>query len=179
VTAPTHASRPLGARLTRSISIGAFVAMLLGVIGLIAARHLFGRALPAILVQALAVLLFAWARVTLGLRSFHLPADPTPGALVTTGPYRFIRHPIYAAVCLFAWAGALDDASPSAVLLALVVSVGAIVRGGCEEHLMMERYPAYREYAASTGGMIPRLPAFLGFRRRPVQGSPTRKGRLD
>jgi len=175
VTAPTQSSRPLGTRLARSISIGAFVAMLLGVIGLIATRHLFGRALPAILVQALAVLLFAWARLTLGRRSFHLAADPTPGGLVTTGPYRFLRHPIYAAVCLFAWAGALDDASPSALLLSFVVSVGAIVRSGCEEHLIVERYPAYREYAASTGGMIPRLPAFLGFRRRPLQGLPTRK----
>jgi protein-S-isoprenylcysteine O-methyltransferase Ste14 len=41
------------------------------------------------------------ARVTFGRRSFHAAANPTAGGLVTTGPYRLIRHPIYTAACLF------------------------------------------------------------------------------
>lgn len=31
------------------------------------------------------------------------------GGLVTNGPYRFIRHPIYTAVCLFVWTGVLSS----------------------------------------------------------------------
>lgn len=47
-----------------------------------------------ILFQLAAIALMVWARVTFGRRSFHATANPTEGVLVTTGPYRFIRHPI-------------------------------------------------------------------------------------
>ena len=61
----------------------------------------FGRALVAthpigLSIQVLAVMLMIWARVTLGMRSFHAAANPTEGGIVTHGPYRFWRHPIYA-----------------------------------------------------------------------------------
>jgi protein-S-isoprenylcysteine O-methyltransferase Ste14 len=42
--------------------------------------------------QVLALLLFLWARITFGRRSYHVVADPTAGGLVTDGPYRFIRQ---------------------------------------------------------------------------------------
>jgi hypothetical protein len=56
----------------------------------------------AIALQLIAVALMVLARVTFGRRSFHAAANPTAGGLVTTGPYRIIRHPISAA-CLFGW----------------------------------------------------------------------------
>jgi hypothetical protein len=51
--------------------------------------------------EAAAMALMLWVRVTFDRRSFHAVANPTEGGLVTTGPYRFVRHPIYTAVCLF------------------------------------------------------------------------------
>jgi protein-S-isoprenylcysteine O-methyltransferase Ste14 len=56
-------------------------------------------------VQLLALGLFLWARITFGRRSYHFVADPTKGGLVLGGPYRYIRHPIYAAMRLFTLAG--------------------------------------------------------------------------
>jgi protein-S-isoprenylcysteine O-methyltransferase Ste14 len=164
---PVSSRRPsLDARRVRRLSIAAFLAMLLAVFGLIGSRHVLARALPAILCQAFALGVFAWARLALGLRSFHFSADPTPGGLVTSGPYRFVRHPIYAALCLFAWAGALDQPSPLSLVLALVFNAGAVVRLRCEERLLLEKYPAYRAYAASTPALIPRPSTLLPFRRR-------------
>jgi protein-S-isoprenylcysteine O-methyltransferase Ste14 len=58
-----------------------------------------------------------WARVAFGRRSFHLAANPTEGGLVTTGPYRLIRHPIYTGVCLVAGAEVLAHLSWKAALL--------------------------------------------------------------
>jgi protein-S-isoprenylcysteine O-methyltransferase Ste14 len=135
--------------------------MLLAIFGLIGSGQIFARTVPAVVAQIFALGVFAWARFALGLRSFHFAADPTSGGLVTRGPYRFVRHPIYAALCLFAWAGALDHASPLSTMLALVFSAGAVIRLRCEERLLLERYPAYRAYAASTPALIPRPSTLL------------------
>jgi protein-S-isoprenylcysteine O-methyltransferase Ste14 len=93
--------------------------------------------------------------VTFGRRSYHPAANPTAGGLVTTGPYRFIRHPIYTAVCLFVSAGAAAHLSLITILLCAVVWGGAIARMFCEERLVALRYPEYRQYAVSTARMIP------------------------
>ena len=66
-----------------------------------------------ITIQVIAGLLMVWARLTFGIRSFHGTANPTAGGLVTTGPHRYIRHPIYAAILYFFWAGIV--AHPSLV----------------------------------------------------------------
>jgi protein-S-isoprenylcysteine O-methyltransferase Ste14 len=74
---------------------------------------------------------------------------------VSTGPYRFIRHPIYTAACLFVWAGVLSNWSVLAGLLGVVLLVGAFVRMLCEERLVVAAYPEYREYARSTKRIVP------------------------
>src|SRR5512141_1042392 len=53
---------------------------------------LFANRPLAIAFQVLAAALMLWARLSFGSRSFHAAANPTEGHLVTTGPYRFIRH---------------------------------------------------------------------------------------
>jgi protein-S-isoprenylcysteine O-methyltransferase Ste14 len=98
-----------------------------------------------------------WARMTFGMRSFHADAQPTAGGLVTSGPYRHIRHPIYAAICLFVWAGVLAHLSPLTILLGFLATVGILVRLRCEETLITERYPEYRDYSTRTKRLLPGL----------------------
>ena len=129
--------------------------MVAGLVGLFYAGSLFLRLPWVIAVQAFAVLLMLWARITFGRRSFHASATPTAGGLVSTGPYRFIRHPIYTAVMFFVWPGAIALHSPAAIGFAVLISVGAIVRMLREEDLLARQYPAYVEYARATKRMIP------------------------
>ena len=130
--------------------------MVAGVVGLWKTGTLLSPRPAAIALQAIAAVLFVWARATFGLRSFHPAANPTEGGLVTTGPYRWMRHPIYAAILLFAGAGAA--ARPSAgSLFFLLVAAGAAVRIAAEETLLVERYPEYRDYARRTKRLIPLL----------------------
>lgn len=96
-----------------------------------------------------------WARVTFGIRSFYAAANPTHGGLVTTGPYRYVRHPIYAAVLLFVWVGVLTHISTLALSLAVLVSAATAVRISAEERLIVRRYPEYAAYAARTKRLIP------------------------
>src|SRR5690242_9779288 len=97
--------------MLKAISLSSFALMALALLGLFFSDSLFSRSPSVIGVQCLAAALMIWARLTFGLRSFHATANPTEGGLVTTGPYRFIRHPIYTAVCLFAWAGVFSHLS--------------------------------------------------------------------
>lgn len=139
----------------KTLSITGYLGMMGGLLGLLATRSLFSSAAPVIGLQAMAFLLMLWARVTFGRRSFHLAANPTEGGLVTSGPYRYIRHPIYSAVCLFIGAGAAAHWSWSAGLFSGLVLAGAVLRIYCEEPLVAARYPQYAQYKATTWRMIP------------------------
>jgi protein-S-isoprenylcysteine O-methyltransferase Ste14 len=141
--------------LLKVVSLVSLLLMLTGIMALLATHSLLTDAPVVIAIQVAALSLMVWARVTFGRRSFHAAADPTEGGLVTTGPYRFVRHPIYTAVCLFVFAGALAHVSLLAVGLALLVLLGALGRMVCEERLLVERYPEYADYAARTKRMLP------------------------
>ena len=141
--------------MLKTLSIVGYVVMIGAVLGLLATRTLFSSSPFVILVQVLALLLFLWARVTFGRRSYHVGADPTEGGLVTGGPYRYIRHPIYAAVCLFTSAGVAAHWSWSAGLCGGLVLGSAVLRIFCEESLVAARYPEYALYSVTTWRMIP------------------------
>jgi protein-S-isoprenylcysteine O-methyltransferase Ste14 len=139
----------------KALSTIGFLGMAGGVVGLLATSSLLSPSPLAVAPQAAAVLLMAWARSTLGRRSFHFAANPTEGGLVSAGPYRCLRHPIYSAACLFTAAGAVAHGSWFAAVLCGLVLGGALVRLWCEEKLLAAHYPQFSEYAAKTWRMIP------------------------
>ena len=141
--------------MLKALSLGGYALMMGGLLGLVLYRALFSSALLVIALQIFAFAVFIWARITFGRRSFHLAANPTEGGLVTTGPYRFIRHPIYAALCLFTWAGLVAHWSWKAGLFGLLILAGSLLRIFCEEKLISARYPEYKQYALGTWRMIP------------------------
>jgi len=118
-------------------------------------KVLLGAGPVTIAIQVIAVLLFTWARLTFGLRSFHAAANPTSGGLVTRGPYRWLRHPIYSAVLYFLWAGIAAHPSRSTILVALLASALLGVRMFGEERLLREMYPEHAEYARHTARVLP------------------------
>ena len=139
------------------ISVLGYLLMVAGILLLAANSGLFSSHAVVILSQIAAGVLMFWARRTFGRRSFHLTADPTEGGLVTSGPYRYIRHPIYASIILFAWAGVVAHWSILNALCGIAVIAGALLRIMSEEHLVRIRYPDYNHYASTTKRLIPFL----------------------
>jgi protein-S-isoprenylcysteine O-methyltransferase Ste14 len=133
----------------------AFAVMVIGLVWLFQRQEIIARSLPAQIAQTCAVGLMIAARITFGRRSFHAAANPTAGGLVTTGPYRWLRHPIYAAIMYFAWSTALDHRSYGAIAAAALVTAGAVVRMYAEETLLVGMYPEYATYRARTARVIP------------------------
>jgi protein-S-isoprenylcysteine O-methyltransferase Ste14 len=141
-----------------SIDILSAVGLLLMVAGILLLLRndaLFSPSPIVIGVQILSFFLMIWARVTFGGRSFHATASPTEGGLVTTGPYRYVRHPIYAAALFITWAGVFGNLSLLNVAFGLLTFAGALVRIRGEETLVRVRYPEYDEYAKKTRRLIP------------------------
>jgi protein-S-isoprenylcysteine O-methyltransferase Ste14 len=143
---------PKNRSLLATVLLVVFVALLLQQHSIVASNPI------GIALQLLAIALMLWARVTFGMRSFHATANPTPGGLVTAGPYRYWRHPIYAAVLIFVWAGVLaHGAAPTLIDLALgaLATAMTVVRIQAEEQLLRASMPEYAGYAARTKRFIP------------------------
>jgi protein-S-isoprenylcysteine O-methyltransferase Ste14 len=82
---------------------------------------------------------------------------PEARGLVTRGPYRVVRHPVYLGE-LAACAG-LMLAAPTArnFLVGIVFFAAQAVRMRLEERELEEQFPEYRRYAALTPRLVPRL----------------------
>jgi len=139
----------------RIISVAATAVLAAAAAALVFRGAILGTGPVSISLQAAGIALMLWARLTFGLRSFHYAANPTQGGLVTRGPYRYIRNPIYAAAWLVIWTGVAVHWSPMNAVLAAVVAVTLLIRIACEEQLLSGAYPEYAEYSRKTARLIP------------------------
>ena len=81
---------------------------------------------------------------------------PHAARLVTAGPYRFIRHPVYMALILFGWGAALKVASFSSVALAAITTGLLYYCSYREERENLERFGTeYDRYMETTRMFIP------------------------
>jgi protein-S-isoprenylcysteine O-methyltransferase Ste14 len=149
--------------LTRCLSMALLVAFFNLPASLPIRRHL-AHALPSFHIQAVRILgaamtvlglAFAiWARRHLGRNWSARPTIQVGHELVTSGPYRFVRHPIYAGI-LISWFGA---GLVNSIFFTIFVLIALIFfsRISKEEASMMELFPnQYPAYRAGTKALIP------------------------
>ena len=78
--------------------------------------------------------------------------------LVTSGPYRLVRHPFYVTTALALLANALTTASWFIALMGSAALALMVLRTATEEAKLVERFgDDYRRYMARTGRFLPRL----------------------
>ncbi|HEU0336639.1 MAG TPA: isoprenylcysteine carboxylmethyltransferase family protein [Gaiellaceae bacterium] len=88
-----------------------------------------------------------WAARALGRSLTPYPRPGERGELVERGPYRLVRHPVYAAGLVF-FAGYSLWARPLALVLTAVLAVVWALKAAVEERFLRSRYPSYAAYAA-------------------------------
>ena len=122
---------------------------------------------PAALVLALCGCLLAlagaalvlWSRVELGSAWSLVPTADQGKGPVTTGPYRFVRHPIYLGLSLLAMGEALAFSSwPAAAVVFSAIVPTFVWRASTEEKLLTDMFgEQYAHYRKQTRMMIPYL----------------------
>jgi protein-S-isoprenylcysteine O-methyltransferase Ste14 len=147
-------SLQMNSRISSSIAFGIAV---IAAFFLVEKNYIFSRNPVAIIVQLCAAGLMIWARITFGLRSFHKEANPTAGELVTGGPYRWLRHPIYASLIYFFWACVISFPFIETIAAALLISAALFVRMVLEEKFLRVTYKDYAAYSRRTKRIIPFL----------------------
>jgi protein-S-isoprenylcysteine O-methyltransferase Ste14 len=80
---------------------------------------------------------------------------PQARGLVTDGPYRHIRHPLYLAEFLVIFSRAFELAQPWPFIVMTLVLASQIARMHFEERILCETYPDYRAYMRRTARLIP------------------------
>lgn len=146
--------------------------------------HRFGKLLVTLqfgLIAALAVLcapqtteqlpgqvsiVFWLASVILGLwtlsanrpGNFNIRPEPrSEGHLIMTGPYRWIRHPMYTSVLLLAAGASTWLADLTGVVIWLALLAVLIAKARLEERWLVLRYPDYQTYRKGTWRLVPGL----------------------
>ena len=142
---------------TKIASLITFVIAVMGLIYLIFTKHLLSTNPVGITVQVLAAGLMVWARITFGTRSFHAMANTTEGGLVTSGPYRFLRHPIYAAIIYFTWVSVFSYLLIDVIAAVVIISISLFLRMLLEEKFLKLTYDEYTTYSKHAYRLIPFL----------------------
>ncbi len=128
----------------------------MGVFYLFDKNLIFSKNIITISIQVLAAGLMIWARLTFGIRSFHATANTTKGGLVTNGPYRWFRHPIYAALIYFFWSCVIAFPFKETIFGVMLITVGLLIRIFLEEKFLIENYKEqYLDYSKHTKRIIP------------------------
>lgn len=115
-----------------------------------------------LIVCALGLSFAVWARKYLG-RNWGMPMsvkeDPE---LVTTGPYRYVRHPIYSGILLAVLGSALVGGGIWLVLFIFfgiylaIAGIYLAIAARAEERLMLRQFPSeYPAYRAGTKAIVP------------------------
>ena len=99
--------------------------------------------------------LFIVAITRLGSNLTAVPYPKEGGSLVETGPYRFVRHPIYCAVLLTAFGWAFLVHGWLTLGYAIIMLVFFDIKSRREEEWLKAKFPGYREYQKRVRKLIP------------------------
>jgi protein-S-isoprenylcysteine O-methyltransferase Ste14 len=102
------------------------------------------------------VLLGLWSARVLGSALTATPVPIVGAGLRTSGPYAWVRHPIYSAVLLLAWGATIAVGSWSTLVVALALSVFFVAKSRWEDGLLAAEYRAeWPAWASRTGALVP------------------------
>lgn len=108
-------------------------------------------------VAVCAGILWSWTVHTLGRNLTDTVVTRKEHSLVTSGPYRWVRHPFYTACAIGVVGGSLAMANWFFLALGGIIVGFLVARTRIEEEKLLERFgEEYRGFMTRTGRFLPR-----------------------
>lgn len=99
-----------------------------------------------------------WARMILGKNWSSSVTIKQDHSLILTGPYAFVRHPIYSGILLALLGSAVIVGRIRILIFVPILLIGFLIKSRKEERFMTEKFGRqYEEYRQHTKALIPFL----------------------
>ena len=109
-------------------------------------------------VGVIAGALLIWTLRSLGKNLTDTVVTRREHTLVTSGPYRWVRHPFYVSLALCVAANSLATANWFILASGALLFILIVIRTRKEEELLLARFgDAYRRYMERTGRFLPQI----------------------
>ncbi len=142
-------------RVTAWLLVGVQVVLLVAVVLVPEREDWPDLGVVATVLLAAGLLLGLWAITVFGRGVTPSPLPAETASLVTRGPYRWMRHPMYTAVTILCAGLVVRSRSWIGVVVLAVVAGFFAYKARWEEHRLTARYPSYAEYATRVGRFLP------------------------
>lgn len=104
----------------------------------------------------LSILLLAWSIMTMRKSRLNILPDPhTNAILISNGPYRFIRHPMYTAILLGSSGLLFSQFTWFRLLIVVALAIVLVVKLTWEEKMLSHKFENYKQYRKQTYRLIP------------------------
>lgn len=105
--------------------------------------------------QVLAIAVLPWARRSFQPGQFNIHETPKDGVLISSGPFKYIRHPMYASALAIIWSGIAGHFSYLNLAIGIFITVVVFIRISIEEQYLHASYQGYGDYSQKTRLIIP------------------------
>jgi len=114
------------------------------------------RSLIGLTLIGLATLLAVWALLSMSSGTFRVLPEPAEDARLTvTGPYQFVRHPMYSAIILASMGATLSHGTLKHFIVLLLLIIVLLIKLNREESFLLSRYEDYEDYRKGSKALIP------------------------
>lgn len=104
----------------------------------------------------LSIVLVLWAIATMQKSKLRILPEPSPNAtLITNGPYRFIRHPMYTAILMGSAGLLIHQFTWLRLSITIALAIVLLVKLTLEERMLQQKFAAYRDYMRRSKKLLP------------------------